>query len=98
MRSKRYFVYILANAGRSTLYIGLTCDLRRRLFEHQTGYSRFTNRYRVNRLIYFESHDHIHTARQRERTMKRWRRAWKENQINAVNPDWRDLSAGIPLD
>ena len=90
--AKRYFVYILANKPRGVLYVGVTNDLARRTSEHKlkitTG---FTTRYGVSRLVYFEEHASILEARDRERAVKHWRRAWKINLVEELNPTWRDL-------
>ena len=96
--ARRQFVYILASRRNGTLYIGMTNDLRRRLEQHRTGWSDFTRKYDVHLLVYFEVHEDRIAARQRERTMKEWKRAWKLALIESVNPDWRDLSGEIPFD
>jgi putative endonuclease len=87
-----YFVYILASRKHGTLYIGVTNDLARRIWEHREGSgSRFTKRYRVHKLVYTEEFDDIRLAIQREKTMKEWPRIWKVRQIERTNPDWDDL-------
>jgi len=98
MRTHRYYVYMLTNRSHRTLYIGFTNNLRRRLADHHAGHSSFTAAYRVTRLVYFEMHTNVNIARQRERTLKHWVRAWKDDLINGVNPDWRDLSDDILYD
>ena len=93
MTGRQYSVYILASRFRGTMYVGVTNDLSRRVSEHKAGFVRgFTKAYRVNRLVYAETHMSIDDARTRERALKRWRRAWKFDLIEAINPDWRDLS------
>lgn len=92
-----YFIYILASRRNGTLYVGLTNDLRRRLDQHRGGWSDFTRKYGVHRLVYFENHGDIQAARQRERTLKYWRRAWKLALIEKHNPGWRELDGEIPL-
>jgi putative endonuclease len=90
--SRRYFVYILANRQRGVLYVGITNDLGRRMWEHKNKVVRgFTSTYGVIRLVYYEEYASILEARARERVLKRWRRAWKFKLIEAVNPIWRDL-------
>lgn len=75
-----------------TLYIGVTGDLRRRIWEHREGVAEgFTKRYGLKRLVWAERHDDIRTAIQREKTMKHWPRAWKLRVILADNPGWDDL-------
>ena len=88
-----FFVYILASKKNGTLYVGVTNDLARRLAEHKAKLvPGFTQRYQVDRLVYFETFDSILEARAREHALKRWRRAWKISLIESLNPDWRDLS------
>lgn len=87
-----YFVYILASRPNGTLYIGVTNDLIRRVYEHRTGaVDGFTKTYGVKRLVYFEEFADIGLAIQREKTMKHWSRAWKISLIESRNPEWRDL-------
>ena len=89
---KSYFVYVLASGINGTLYIGVTSDLKKRVYQHkyekQTG---FTSKYNINRLVYFEQTSDIHSAITRERQMKKWRRAWKLELIEKNNPEWEDL-------
>lgn len=94
-----YHVYILASLRR-TLYVGVTNDLRRRLFEHKTGMIQgFTRRYNVNRLVHFEAFTDVHYAREREKQLKGWLRRKKIALIEAENPEWEDLAdrVGLPL-
>jgi putative endonuclease len=87
-----YFVYILASRKHGTLYIGVTNDLARRVWEHREGIgSKFTKKYRVHRLVFAEPHDDIERAIQREKTMKEWPRVWKIRTIERDNPEWDDL-------
>jgi putative endonuclease len=96
--SKRYFVYILANQRRGVLYVGVTNDLARRVWEHKNKVVRgFTSSYGVTRLVYYEEHASILEARAREHSLKRWRRAWKFNLIEGVNPTWHDLFYELAL-
>ena len=86
------WVYIMTNKRNGTLYIGVTNDLIRRGWEHREGIgSRFVRRYDLTRLVYFEWHDDIRTAIQRETSLKRWPRAWKVRLLAAQNPQWDDL-------
>ncbi len=94
----RYCVYIVASGRNGTLYIGMTNDLARRIDEHRQGMvSGFTKRYGVHRLVYYEEYEDVRDAIVRERQMKKWRRRWKMNLIEDVNPDWRDLYDDLPL-
>ncbi|MGY6531933.1 GIY-YIG nuclease family protein [Glycocaulis sp.] len=85
-------VYILASRRNGTLYCGVTSDLVRRVFEHREGRaSAFTRRYGVTLLVWFEIHATMDHAIERETRIKGWKRAWKLELIEAMNPDWRDL-------
>jgi putative endonuclease len=87
-----YFVYILASQPQGTLYIGMTNDLRRRVEKHRDGEGgTFTKRYSVNMLVWHEHHHDVLAAIQREKSLKRWRRDWKQNLIERDNPHWQDL-------
>jgi putative endonuclease len=89
----RFFVYILASRYRGTMYVGVTNDLSRRVGEHKAGHvPGFTKRYKTNSLVYSEEYSSILEARARERVLKRWRREWKFELIEAINPRWHDLS------
>ena len=86
------YVYILASDRNGTLYIGVTNDLVRRVFEHREEAAEgFTRRYGVKRLVHYEQFDDIRTAIQREKSLKRWSRAWKIELIEHANPEWDDL-------
>jgi len=83
----------MTNHPNGTLYIGVTNDLARRVDVHRTGMgSSFVKHYYLKRLVYFERHEDIRDAIQRETSLKRWRRAWKVALIVSQNPDWRDLA------
>jgi putative endonuclease len=89
----RFFVYILASKRNGTLYVGVTNNLARRISEHKAKLvPGFTRQYGVDLLVYFEAFDSILEARAREHSLKRWRRAWKIDLIEKLNPDWRDLT------
>jgi len=86
------FVYIMTNRRNGILYTGVTSDLVPRIYAHREGLiDGFTKRYSLKRLVYFEDHDDIRSAIQREKTIKHWPRAWKVRLIHAQNPDWQDL-------
>jgi len=86
------WVYIVTNRRNGTLYVGVTSDLRRRAWEHREGIvDGFTKRYRLTRLVYFEQHASIVDAIRREKSFKRWPRAYKVRLILAANPAWADL-------
>jgi len=87
-----FWVYILANRPRGAIYIGVTAELIARVGRHRAGEgSRHTSRYKITKLVYFEEHGSILEAIEREKRLKRWRRAWKTELIEGFNPTWRDL-------
>jgi putative endonuclease len=92
------WVYIMTNHPNGTLYLGVTNDLARRVWEHREGAaSKFTRRYYLKRLDYAEYHETIGAAIQRETSLKRWPRAWKVELIESKNPKWENLDVGLPL-
>jgi putative endonuclease len=93
---RTYWVYILASDIGGTLYVGVTNDLVRRVYEHRTdAIEGFSRRYAVHRLVYYEQFDQIEFAIQREKRLKKWNRAWKIALIETTNPNWIDLFPGI---
>jgi putative endonuclease len=87
-----FWVYILASRIGGTLYIGVTNDLVRRVYEHREGLAEgFTKKYGVHRLVYFEQFDDVENAIRREKRLKSWNRAWKIRLIEETNPHWIDL-------
>jgi putative endonuclease len=92
-REKRYYVYILASKSR-VLYVGVTGFLMSRVMQHKTGeVDSFTQRYKVNRLVYFETFQYVNNAIARETEIKKWRREKKVALIKLSNPTWEDLAA-----
>ena len=90
------FVYLMASRKGGTLYLGVTRDLVRRVYQHKTKATPgFTSRYDVDRLVWFETYDDPVTAIEREKDIKKWRREWKVRLIEETNPDWRDLYSDI---
>ena len=90
--SKEPAVYILAGKRNGTLYIGVTSDLVKRVWEHKNNMVEgFTKRYGVHQLVWYELHDNMESAIEREKRLKNWKRAWKLKLIEGVNPDWEDL-------
>ncbi len=90
---KQPAVYILASRRNGTLYVGVTSNLAGRVEAHRPGAVQgFTEKYGVKTLVYFELHDDMYEAIQREKRIKKWNRAWKIELIERANPDWRDLS------
>ncbi|MDE2469643.1 MAG: GIY-YIG nuclease family protein [Bradyrhizobium sp.] len=96
MRSKSFYVYILASQIGGTLYIGVTGDLIRRIAQHRLKLiESFTEKYDVTKLVYFEQFDAPENAIRREKQLKKWNRAWKIRLIKENNPNWDDLYPGI---
>jgi putative endonuclease len=92
MSERQPAVYILASKRNGTLYIGVTGDLRQRIWEHKNDLVEgFTEMYRVHTLVYFELHDQMTAAIRREKQLKKWNRAWKLQLIEQHNPEWTDL-------
>ena len=92
MVEKRPCVYILASQRNGTLYVGATSDLARRVFEHKEGaIEGFTKDYGVHNLVFYEFHETMNDALTREKRIKKWRRQWKLDLIEQINPQWRDL-------
>jgi len=95
-RERSFWVYILASRLGGTLYIGVTNDLVRRVYEHRSKFvPGFTRKYGVDRLIYFEQFSTAEAAIQREKQLKKWNRRWKIELIEKTNPNWDDLYEGI---
>ena len=85
-------VYILASRRNGTLYVGVTSDLIKRIWEHKNDLVEgFTKQYRVHTLVWFERHETMGSAIAREKAIKEWKRPWKLEMIERTNPDWRDL-------
>jgi putative endonuclease len=89
---KQPSVYMLASKRRGTLYIGVTSDLVRRIWEHRTNaIEGFSRRHEIHQLVWYELHGTMESAVQREKALKNWKRAWKLELIETNNPDWQDL-------
>jgi len=89
---KEYYVYILASKKNGTLYIGVTNNLLKRVYEHKNNIvGGFTQKYNVHNLVYYEVHNDIRNAITREKQMKKWKRQWKIELIEKSNPQWKDL-------
>ena len=85
-------VYIMASQKNGTLYIGVTSDLVKRVWQHKQGLAEgFTKKYAVKTLVWYEQHDNMESAISREKAMKKWNRQWKVSLIEKANSDWRDL-------
>lgn len=88
----QYYIYILASRKNGTLYVGVTSDLIKRIYEHKNDLVEgFTQKYTIHNLVYFEATESIESAIMREKQLKKWNRAWKINLIEKNNPAWNDL-------
>lgn len=97
-REHRYFVYLLTNWNNKVMYVGMTNDLLRRVYEHKTkAVKDFTEKYNVSRLVYFEETSDVLAALAREKEIKKWRREKKNALVIQANPEWRDLSKDFGL-
>jgi putative endonuclease len=90
--TKHYYVYILANKRNGTLYIGVTNNLIKRVYEHKNNLvTGFTEKYKVHMLVFYEQYDDVKDAILREKRLKKWNRQWKIDHIEKMNPNWKDL-------
>lgn len=98
-KMKKYYIYILASKKNGTLYIGMTNNLIRRIFEHKEKIIEgFTSKYSINKLVYYEEHSYVNDANIREKQMKEWKREWKINLIESLNKNWEDLYENMVSD
>ena len=92
----QYYVYILASKRNGTLYIGVTSNLIKRVYEHKKNLvDGFTRKYNIHKLAYYEITNDIESAIRREKQLKKWNRKWKMNLIEKSNPEWIDLYYGL---
>lgn len=95
---KNAFIYFMTTSHNTTLYVGVTNDLIRRVAEHKAHINKgFTDKYNCDKLVYYENLESIVFAIEREKKLKKWKREWKNNLICSINPDWKDLSESIGL-
>jgi putative endonuclease len=93
---KKGYVYIITNKNSSVLYIGVTSDLIKRVYQHKNKLiDGFSKRFNLDKLVYYEFSENIETAIQREKQLKNWHRDWKNNLISEMNPNWDDLYESI---
>jgi putative endonuclease len=98
MQNNDYYIYIITNWNNKVMYIGITNDLNRRLFEHRNGvFEGFTKKYKVSKLVYFEHTNDVSAAITREKELKKWRREKKNKLVESLNPDWNDLGKDFSL-
>ncbi len=94
--SYNYFVYIMTNKHKNVVYVGVTNDIERRVFEHETGETKgFTKKYNCHYLVYYEHFTSIVDAIDREKEIKKWRREKKDKLISSTNPEWNFLNDEI---
>ena len=90
--NKYSYVYILTNKRNGTLYVGVTSDLVKRIYEHKNGFvNSFSKKYKLHKLVYYEKHLNIEATIIREKQIKKWNRLWKLKLIESFNHEWRDL-------
>ena len=93
----KYYVYILTNKTNSVMYIGMTSNLTRRLYEHKNGLVEgFSKKYKTHKLVYVEQYDNVNDCISREKQLKGWIRAKKNALVESINPCWNDLSVQMP--
>jgi putative endonuclease len=90
-----YYVYLITNWNNKVMYVGVTNNLERRIYEHRNKLVKgLTEKYNVNKLVYFEETQDVASAINREKEIKKWRREKKDQLVNRINPTWKDLSSG----
>ena len=91
-----YFVYLITNKPYGTLYVGVTRDLVKRVYEHRSGFVEgFSKEHELGMLAWYEAHEDVKEAIKREKLIKKWHRDWKINLVQGMNPEWKDLYATI---
>jgi putative endonuclease len=96
MQDRQYYVYMMSNQPYGTLYVGITNDLVRRVWEHKNGFvDGFTDRHELKRVVWYEIHGSAYEAIRREKLIKKWHRDWKVNRVQEMNPGWEDLYSKI---
>ncbi len=92
---KNYYIYLLTNWNNKVMYVGMTNNLERRVYEHKNKLvNGFTKRYNINKLVYFEETSDVNAAISREKEIKKWRREKKDSLVLSINQEWKDLSEG----
>jgi len=90
---KHYYVYLLTNWNNKVMYVGMTNNLERRIYEHKNKLiNGFTKKYNINKLVYYEETSDVNSALSREKEIKKWRREKKDTLVLNSNPEWKDLS------
>ncbi len=98
MKIHSYYIYILTNWNNKVLYIGMTNNIERRIYEHKNKLIEgFTKKYNLNKMVYYEQYSDVNEAIRREKELKKWRREKKNKLIESMNPLWKDLSAEMNI-
>ena len=96
MKNHNYYIYIISNWNNKVIYIGITNDLERRIYEHKNRiFEGFSKKYNLNKLVYYEYTNDVNAAIRREKEIKKWRREKKNKLIESINPEWKDLAEEI---
>jgi len=98
MGNKIYYVYIITTQNNKVMYVGMTNNLKRRIYEHKNKLvDGFTKKYNINKLVYYESSSQIDTILNREKEIKKWRREKKNKLVETLNPEWKDLAVELNM-
>ena len=98
MENKIYYVYIITTQNNKVMYVGMTNNLKRRIYEHKNKLvDGFTKKYNINKLVYYESSSQIDTILNREKEIKKWRREKKNKLVETLNPEWKDLAVELNM-
>ena len=93
LKDHNYYIYIISNWNNKVIYVGMTNDIERRIYEHKNKiFEGFSKKYNLNKLVYYEYTNDVNAAIQREKQIKKWRREKKNNLIESMNPEWKDLA------
>jgi len=96
LKHHNYYIYIISNWNNKVIYLGMTNDLERRIYEHKNKiFEGFSKKYNLNKLVYYEYTNDVNAAIQREKQIKKWRREKKNSLVESRNPEWKDLAEGL---
>ena len=96
MKQKHFYIYMMTNKRKGTIYTGVTNDLTVRVWQHKNNiFEGFTKKYKLYKLVHYEQYEDINSAIEREKQVKKWRRQWKLELIEKLNPEWNDLYEDI---
>ncbi len=95
---KHFYVYIMTNKKHGTMYIGVTSNIIKRIWEHKNHVVKgFTEKYNLDKLVYYEVHDNAESAIRKEKRLKEWQRLWQVDLVDKFNPEWHDLYDSITI-